>query len=168
MISAIIEDMIAYNKGDARRIHHALKVYAFARTIAELEKIDSKTREVLEIAAVLHDIGIHNSEKKYGSCSGRYQEMEGPPVARTILEKYGLSQETVERVCFLIGHHHTYRNVEGEDYQILLESDFLVNCYEDQMIFEQVDAIRRNVFRTPTGLRFLEAMAPPEMDEDAD
>mgnify|MGYP000340972515 FL=1 len=32
-----------------------------------------------------------------------------------------------ERVAYLIGHHHTYDKIEGMDYQILVEADFLVN-----------------------------------------
>ena len=39
----------------------------------------------------------------------------------------------VERICYLIGHHHTYKDVDGADYQLLLEADFLVNAYEDAL-----------------------------------
>ena len=58
MIETVITRMIAYNHGDARRIHHALKVYAFASAIAGEEKMPERGRMVLETAAVLHDIGI--------------------------------------------------------------------------------------------------------------
>lgn len=40
-------------------------------------------------------------------------------------------QEVIDRVCYLVGHHHTYDNIDGMDYQILVEADFLVNLFED-------------------------------------
>ena len=31
--------------------------------------------------------------------------------------------EEIDRICYLIAHHHTYYNVDGLDYRILLEED---------------------------------------------
>lgn len=87
--------------------------------------------ECLETAAVLHDIGIKISEEKYQSSAGKYQELEGPPVAAVILKKLEFPAPVTERVAYLIGHHHTYDKIEGMDYQILVEADFLVNINED-------------------------------------
>ena len=53
--------MVSYNAGDALRVNHLLKVHAFALMIAEAEELDAETREILEIAALTHDIGIRNS-----------------------------------------------------------------------------------------------------------
>ena len=58
-------------------------------------------------------------------------EKEGPAVARGMLMRLGFAENVIERVCYLIGHHHTYTGIEGRDYQILVEADFLVNLYED-------------------------------------
>ena len=102
MIETVITRMIAYNHGDARRIHHALKVYAFASAIAGEEKMPERGRMVLETAAVLHDIGIHVCEEKYGSCAGPLQEKEGPAVARPLLEGLELEEEEKERILWLI------------------------------------------------------------------
>ena len=44
-----------------------------------------------------------------------------------------LKNYLIDRICYLIGHHHTYDNIEGLDYQILVEADFLVNLYEDDV-----------------------------------
>ena len=33
----------------------------------------------------------------------------------------------IRRVEYLVGHHHTYKDIDGLDYQILVEADFLVN-----------------------------------------
>lgn len=154
----IIRDMIAYNAGDARRVGHALKVYAFAKTIGELEHLEAETQQTLELAAVLHDIGIHESEKKYGSAAGNYQELEGPPVARNLLAPYEIPQAMLERICYLIGHHHTYQSVDGMDYQVLIEADFLVNIYEDSMNEEQIRSVRSKVFKTNAGTSFFDAL----------
>lgn len=89
--NAIINEMIKYYAGDVKRINHFMKVYSFAKTIGEIEKIGSEKQEVLEIAAIVHDIGIKLSEQKYNSSSGKYQQIEGSVIARELLEKLGIS-----------------------------------------------------------------------------
>ena len=157
-VAKIIQAMIRYNEADPRRIQHALKVYAFAKNIGELEGLTENQLEVIEIASVLHDIGIKNSEAKYGSSSGKYQELEGPPVARGILLQVGIAEEVIQRVCFLIGHHHTYHEICGDDYQILVEADFLVNIGEDNMTPQQAQEVLQKVFKTKTAKEYLSKM----------
>lgn len=154
-LSEVASAMIRCDAGDPRRVQHALKVFAFAGAIGAAENLAGPELEILETAALLHDIGIHESERKYGSAAGKYQELEGPPVARRLLEPFGLPAEFVDRVCFLIGHHHTYSNISGPDYQILVEADFLVNLYEDGCTPQQAEAALERVFRTETGKRYL-------------
>lgn len=154
-IAQLIERAIAFDRSDARRIHHFLKVYAYADTIGRLEHLPEKVHESLVMAAVLHDIGIHAAEEKYGSASGKYQEIEGPAPARRILEELGCSGDVIDRVCYLIAHHHTYTGVDGLDYQILLEADFLVNAYEDSLSEQAIRTFCRNVFRTKSGIHLL-------------
>ena len=160
IINNVMQEMIRFDVGDPRRIHHFLKVYALAKSIGETEKLDDDTQITLEMAAILHDIGIHASEKTYGTASGRYQEIEGPPLARKLLQDLSVSADRIERVCFLIGHHHTYAAVDGLDYRILLEADFLVNIFEDSMSPAQIRSARKLAFRTETGLRYLETLYP--------
>lgn len=154
-ISATIEKMITYFNGDVKRINHALKVYSFAKSIGELESLPKEKQEILELAAVLHDIGIKESEKKYSSSAGKYQEMEGPLVARDILKEFKLNRDILDRICFLIGHHHTYNKIDDIDYQILIEADFLVNIFEDGMDQKQIDTIKQKYFKTNIGILFL-------------
>lgn len=154
----VTEAMIAYYGGDARRVHHFLAVYGFAKAIAELEALDAPTREIIEIAALTHDIGIKASIEKYGKYTPSSQEEEGPPVARPMLAELGFPPEFVERVCYLIGHHHSYSAIDGVDYQILVEADFLVNIHGHSMEKDAIAKIKRNIFRTAAGLRFLEKL----------
>ena len=155
----LILKMIDFNKGDAKRIQHFIKVYEYAHLIGKLEGLDEKVQKILDIASILHDIGIRPSEEKYGRCDGKLQEQEGPAYARKMLEGFPtVTKEEIDRVCYLIGHHHTYTGVEGEDYRILLEADFLVNAYEVELSTESVCTFRDNVFRTRTGLELLNRM----------
>lgn len=157
--------MMEYDKGDVPRIQHFVKVHNFAATIAEAEDVDPATTFVLETAAILHDIGIHPSEKKYGNCSGRHQEELGPAEAETLLRQLGgYTDEQIARVCFLIGHHHTYTGVDAIDWQILLEADFLVNSFEDGLTPEAIKAFEKNVFKTATGKKLLHTMFDYQTD----
>lgn len=112
----------------------------------------------LAAAAIVHDIGIHPAIEKYGSSLGKLQEQEGPAPARAMLCDLGFDTQTIERVAFLVGHHHTYDAIDGTDYQILVEADFLVNLYEDDCSENAVLAAREKVFRTRTGITLINAM----------
>ena len=79
LVSIVKEKMIEYYAGDSRRVHHFLKVHSFAKLIAEMEGMEPDEMQVLEIAALAHDIGIKNAELKYGYNNGKLQEQEGPP-----------------------------------------------------------------------------------------
>ena len=143
--------MMEFDKGDPMRIQHFMKVHRFAQLIARKEGADAHTQYVTELAAVVHDIGIHPAEKKDGKSNGKYQEEMGPAPAREMLQNLGVDGNDIDRVCFLVGHHHTYSNIDGLDYQILVEADFLVNLYEDHVPEYAVDAGLKKIFKTETG-----------------
>lgn len=154
----LILSMTEYEDGCVERVNHFLKVYAFAKTIGEGEGFPEKIQEILKTAALVHDIGIKPSLKKYGSAAGEYQEKEGPAVAREMLEKLGYATPVIDRVCYLVGHHHTYSNVDGDDYQALIEADFLVNIFEGQMERSEIETVDQTIFRTKTGKKLLELL----------
>ena len=158
LLDQLCREMIAYDKGDPRRIHHFLKVHAFAEQIGREEGIPEKQLFVLEAAAYVHDIGIHLCEEKYGNCNGKLQEKEGPALAEAMLRELGFAQAVISRVSFLVGHHHTYTHIYGIDYQLLVEADFLVNIYEDGFTDEMIENVRNKIFKTHSGIRCLENM----------
>lgn len=164
-IEQVAARMIAYNGADVRRVGHALKVYGLIKAMAGLQELDAETRELLEATALLHDIGIKVSQQKYHSAAGHYQQIEGPPVARQLLEGLGFAPQVVERICFLIAHHHTYTGVEGLDYQLLIEADFLVNIHEDEMSIAQIASIKEKHFKTHAGRLLLDSMYPMDKAE---
>ncbi|HAH60668.1 MAG TPA: phosphohydrolase [Treponema sp.] len=151
----LLRAMISYDKDDPKRIQHFLKVYEFTHLICDGEQVDTMIRQTAETAAIVHDIGIHLSEQKYGSSGGKYQEQEGPAEARKMLSGLYYADNIIDRVCWLVGHHHTYTNINAADYQILVEADFLVNLYEDfpeaAVRRDAAEAAYRNIFRTETG-----------------
>lgn len=144
--------------GDPRRIQHFTKVHAFARLMGREEGLNERTQLILECAAIVHDTGIRPAEEKYGRNNGALQEQEGPACARRLLEPLGAEPDVVERVCYLVGHHHTYANMDGPDYRILVEADFLVNLYEDHESEKAVRAALERIFRTKSGCRLCRAM----------
>ena len=149
LLTALCDAMCEYEAGCSLRIHHFLKVHAFARQIGLRQELPEETQFILEAAALAHDIGIKPAIEQTGACPGPLQERLGPPVAEPMLRSLGFDEQVISRVCFLIGHHHTTVDVEGVDWRILLEADYLVNSVENSHTPAQIEAFRKNVFRTP-------------------
>jgi putative nucleotidyltransferase with HDIG domain len=143
-------EMKKYFGTDLKRVNHALKVARYAEQILRME---GGNPLVVMGAAYLHDIGIHEAERKYGSNSGRYQEVEGPPIAKEILERVNVPKEMIEEICDIIGHHHSPREEETLNFQILYEADWLVNIEEEGISKdrEKVEKLIMKVFKTVTG-----------------
>ncbi|NSH53759.1 HD domain-containing protein [Anaerostipes hadrus] len=151
-INKVTTAMIDYYQGQPKRIQHFLKVHAYAKLIGEQEGLDKEILDILEVAVLTHDIGIKISEEKYNSSAGKYQEVEGPAVAQQMLEDLQYDKAKTDRVCYLIGHHHTYDQIDGIDYQILVEADFLVNLAEEQSSRETIESVKGKIFKTKTGI----------------
>ena len=154
--------MADYDEGDPKRIQHFTKVYYYAHLIAVGEHLPLKVRQITEIAAMVHDIGIHKAEKSFHTTAGKIQEKLGAPESVKLLRDMGFSDEIVNRVSYLVGHHHTYTGIDGIDYQILVEADFLVNIYEDNMDLQARENAFDNIFKTSTGKRLFRQMYPVE------
>lgn len=128
-------EMKRYFRRDFRRINHAMKVARYAQDmVKEIEdmKAQQGNPAVILSAAYLHDIGIPEAERKYGSDEGRYQEIEGPPVAKEVLQRLGAKEELIEEVCDIIAHHHHPRAQETLNFKILFDADMIVNIEESR------------------------------------
>ncbi len=150
----ISQEMKRYFGNDTKRINHALKVAQYAE---EILKIEGGNPLVILGAAYLHDIGIKKAEEKYGSTDAEYQEKEGPEIAREILMKLNVQRGVIDEICDIISHHHHPRPKETLNFQIIYESDFLVNIEEDGLINEKdklKEVIEKN-FKTTTGKKIL-------------
>lgn len=155
MIPEAIRKMISFYEGNLHDIEHFLKVWAYAKTIGELEQLDAYTQETLELTAVVHDISCPLCRKKYGSAEGAYQEAESIPLVREFLAEFNLPEEQLDRICYIVSHHHTTSNVDGLDYQFLLEADFLVNASEGKMRTQVILDVYNSVFKSNSGKKLL-------------
>ena len=137
---------------DQKRIDHALAVLDFAEKIQAQEGGDPL---IVKAAAILHDIGIHEAERKHGSSVGKYQEIEGPPIAEEILERYNLDAEVIEHICKIIANHHTLNGFDSTEFRIILDADRLVNIPEDlpEASEEKLKRIIEKHFKTQEGKR---------------
>ena len=147
--------MIQYYSGDPHQIHHFVKVHSFAKFIAEQEDVNGELLQVIETAALVHDIGIKVAISQHGRSSGDLQEKLVPPEAERMLSSMNFKKSFIQRVCYLVGHHHTYESIDGLDYQILVESDFLVNIHESKYDRDAIHQISEKIFKTKTGKTLL-------------
>ena len=108
----------------------------------------------ISIIAILHDTGAVEAQKKYGSIDGVYQEKEGPEVAKEILKKVGYNKN-IDRICFIIGNHHTPSKIDGLDFQIQWEADLLENLtvMDKEKEQEKIKKCIDENFKTNTGKR---------------
>ena len=130
-------------------------MWTYAKTIGELEGLDPETQLILEVAAMTHDIACPLCRKKYGNTSGKLQETEGEAMVRPFLVDTGLTEAQIGRVAFLVGHHHTLTGIDGLDYQILVEADYIANATENGYSQENVDAFTKRIMKTNNGIRLV-------------
>ncbi len=160
--STLVMAMEDYFGQDARRIAHAHRVTGYAEKLLVSEKGDA---DVVIGAAVLHDIGIPVAEKKYGSANGKYQEIEGPPIAREILIRLNYKPDQIEEICEIIAHHHSPGKIGSANFKILYDADWLVNLRDEYDIRDRdkLGKVIEAVFLTATGKALAREiyLAPP-------
>jgi HD superfamily phosphodiesterase len=122
-------EMKRYFKQDFKRIGHAMRVARYAEKIG---KEELGNLAVILTAAYLHDIGIKEAERKHQSTAAKYQEEEGPPVAREILTRLEAKEELILEVCDIVGHHHHPRSEESINFKSLYDADMIANLEDRQ------------------------------------
>ena len=147
----LLKAMEAYFKEDARRINHAHRVTEYAEEL--LKREGGGDYPIVIGASVLHDIGVHQAQQKYGSTSGKYQEKEGPPIARRILARLGFEQNQIKEICEIIAHHHSPGRINTRNFKILYDADWLVNLRDEYDIQDRgkLSNIIERVFLTRSG-----------------
>lgn len=139
-----------YFEEDTKRINHAKNVLNYAE---EILKEECGNWHIVVPASILHDIGIKIAEEKYSSSSGNYQEKEGPPIAKGILEKLGFKKKDIEEICDIIGNHHSPGKINTTNFKILNDADWLVNV-KDEINLDNKEKLNRlidKVFLTKKG-----------------
>ncbi len=160
-VDALCERLVTRMKetfgADQRRIDHALKVLDHAERIQEAEGGDLLT---VRAAAILHDIGIQEAQRKHGSAAGRFQEIEGPPIARSILKEFQLDDDTIDHVCRIVGSHHSAKDIDTLEFRILWDADWLVNIPDEHAgtSREKLAKLIARIFKTKRGRSLAEEL----------
>lgn len=157
-ISQIMEKMIAFSEGNIHDIDHFVRVWNYAKTIAELEGINPDTQYILEVAAITHDIACPLCREKYGNTNGKHQEEEGVLLVKDFLSDSGMTQAQINRVAFLVGHHHTFLGINGLDWQILIEADYIANATENGYSKENIKNFIKRIMKTESGKRLVQSV----------
>jgi hypothetical protein len=153
-VGAVRQELISEMKKvfgpDKKTIDHALAVLDYAEQIQAEEGGDPL---VVKAAAILHDIGILDAERKYSSSAGKYQEMEGPPIAKEILERHGVKAHDIEHICRIIASHHSARDIDTVEFRIVWDADWLANLSSDfsDASRERLKEIIDKTFKTRKG-----------------
>ena len=150
-IAEILEKMIRYSNGNIHDIVHLVRVWTFAKTIGELEHIDAETQFILEVAAITHDIDCPLCRMFFGFVVGFFLELVGGSLELEFLHDTGLTPAQVDRVAYLVSHHHTLTDIDGIDYQILIEADYIVNAAESEYSKENIKGFIHKVMQTNSG-----------------
>lgn len=106
----------------AHRLDHSLRVYNLCLNLTKGENIDM---EVLEAAALLHDIG---GAKETADPSGKTDHaVIGAKMVKPILKKSGFSKEKTKHVqdCIETHRYKTRRKPKTKEAQILFDADKL-------------------------------------------
>lgn len=120
-------EMKRYFKQDFKRVGHAIRVARYAERIGREE---GGNLAVILCAAYLHDIGVKEAERKHQSTAAKYQEEEGPPIAREILNRLGAKEELIDEVCNIVSHHHHPKEEETINFKSLYDADLITNLEE--------------------------------------
>lgn len=157
-IAELMQKMILFSEGNIHDIDHLIRVWTYARTIGELEGLDAKTQYILEAAAITHDIACPLCREKYGSTSGRYQEEEGAVMVKEFLADTKMTEEQINRIAYIVGHHHTFSSIDGADCQILIEADYIANASENGYSRNNVQGFIGRIMKTESGKRLAESV----------
>lgn len=150
MRDRLIEEMKKVFGSDRKRIEHALSVLDYAEQIQAAEGGDTL---IVKAAAILHDIGIAEAQRKHNSSAGKYQEIEGPAIAKEIMAKLELDESVIEHVCKIIANHHSDKDIDTLEFKVVWDADWMVNLAAefDPVDKEKLQKIIDKNFKTNTG-----------------
>lgn len=148
--------VLCYEAGHCRRTQHILKVYALAKLLGEQEKISAEEQQILQAAAILHDIAIKFCKEHYqGDTSQEKQKQAAPHLVVRFLQEAEYLPSYIPEIVELVEQHHDYDKPRNKLLQLLMEADLIVNCYESRPDHEKILLIK-NIFQTASGKELLD------------
>ncbi len=154
-ISEAILKMTESKENTLHDIEHLLEVHSLAKCIGSLEGLDEKTMNILELSAIVHDISCPYLRSEHGNAPGDLQEKESRKYLEKFFEGEDIEKDVLSRIIYLVEHHHSYNDIKGMDYQILVEADFLVVAGEKKLSEEIIRRTDEKIFKTASGHKFL-------------
>jgi HD superfamily phosphodiesterase len=131
MMGRLVKVMADFFEDDYKRIEHAINVLMHTEMIADSCQDELEYDEdVLTAAALLHDVGIKQSEAELGYNNGQTQEKYGPPIAEELLKKCDFPEAKIDLVCRIVGNHHSKSRFESAELELLKAADQIVNKIE--------------------------------------
>ena len=76
-------------------------------------------------------------------------------MVEAFLRDTGMSEARIARVSYLVGHHHTFTGIDGMDYQILLEADYIANASENSYSADNIRNFLTRIARTNAGKQLI-------------
>ena len=159
-VSDAIVKLLLEGGGTPHDDEHFMKVWGYAHAIGMSEGLPERVQLSLEYAAVVHDIACPSLRKETGRCDARLQAERGGAMAVEFFRGSGLPPDLVERIVFLVSHHHTYEGVSGMDWRILIEADCIANAVEQGLALPEAALMYERHFRTRTGRAVMRAVFP--------
>lgn len=156
IVAGLIRKMSEFCNGGQRDIAHFLRVWAYAKTLGELEGLDPDAQLTLEAAAIVHDIACPVLREQTGKAVYSRQEELGAPMAWEFLQGTGLTRRQISRAAFMVGHHHTWEADPGRDFLLLLEADYLVNAADHGLDKDTITSFASAHFQSAAGRQMLE------------
>lgn len=152
LITRLHKEVIEYFAStDLSQIGHTEAVHNFAQLLAKLERYDEHRQALIEMAALLHDIGCPNAKSKYGNTNAPNQEKEGKIVASQLLANYPIPEKDKELLAEVVGLHHHQKKLKEMGFEILAEADLIVNLLEGYYDLGQADYLFDHLVSSKSG-----------------
>lgn len=76
-------------------------------------------------------------------------------MVKDFLYDTGLTDTQINRIAFLVGHHHTFTGIEGADWQILVEADYIANASENGYSEQNIQNFMEKNVKTESGKQLI-------------
>lgn len=153
LVNSVMMRMLDYYASkDISQIAHTLCVHEYTRLIALQEGYSTRKVMLLELAALLHDIGCPRSKELYGNCLPVNQERIGAEITSEWLPEYTkLAPKEIDWLVKVVGSHHQLPKAKEYGFEALFEADLIVNLFEGYYPMEKVFLYEKNMVRTASG-----------------
>lgn len=143
-------------------ILHTQEVVSYTRLIAAGEELTHEQIEMQECAAWLHDIGCPKSKEIYGNSLPENQERVGRDVAKEILERVYMTQESKEWLVDVVGSHHQAAKAEQLRFQPLFEADLIVNLLSGYHPRDKAPMLYSKLMKSESGRQLFQTLIKTE------